>query len=256
MLLLDVHDPVRRGGTGRTIDWTAAAAIAAQRRDPAGRRADAGQRRRRGRARAAVRHRRVVGRGTLARHQGSPAPAGAVRGGAWHQSRHGAILTRAATSASSAGASCPKRWSSRSKSSSARTSRRATIRRSGAELDRLLKHYVGRPTPVYEATRLAEACRRRADLPEARGPDAHRRAQDQQRARPGAARRPHGQAPHRRRNRRRAARRRDRDRVRAARPRVPRLHGRRGHGAAGAERVPHAAARRRGAAASTPAAAR
>jgi phosphoribosylanthranilate isomerase len=31
-LLLDVHDPVRRGGTGRTIDWDAAAAIAATRR--------------------------------------------------------------------------------------------------------------------------------------------------------------------------------------------------------------------------------
>ena len=31
-ILLDVHDPVRRGGTGRSIDWTAAAAIAAQRR--------------------------------------------------------------------------------------------------------------------------------------------------------------------------------------------------------------------------------
>jgi phosphoribosylanthranilate isomerase len=31
-LLLDVHDPVRRGGTGRTIDWAAAAAIAATRR--------------------------------------------------------------------------------------------------------------------------------------------------------------------------------------------------------------------------------
>jgi len=27
-----------------------------------------------------------------------------------------------------------------------------------AELERLLKHYVGRPTPLYEATRLAEAC--------------------------------------------------------------------------------------------------
>ena len=27
-----------------------------------------------------------------------------------------------------------------------------------AELDRLLKHYVGRPTPVYETSRLAEAC--------------------------------------------------------------------------------------------------
>ena len=98
--------------------------------------------------------------------------------------------------------------------------------------------------------------RRRADLPQARGPDAHRRAQDQQRARPGAARRAHGQAPHRRRDRRRPARRRDGDGLRAARPRVPRLHGRRGHGAAGAQRRPHAAARRRRCAASTPAAGR
>ena len=31
-LLLDVHDPEKRGGTGRTIDWTAAAAVAAQRK--------------------------------------------------------------------------------------------------------------------------------------------------------------------------------------------------------------------------------
>ncbi len=30
-LLLDVHDPVTRGGTGRTIDWTAAAGVAAAR---------------------------------------------------------------------------------------------------------------------------------------------------------------------------------------------------------------------------------
>ncbi len=30
-LLLDVHDPVRRGGTGRIIDWVAASALAAQR---------------------------------------------------------------------------------------------------------------------------------------------------------------------------------------------------------------------------------
>ena len=37
----------------------------------------------------------------------------------------------------------------------------------------------------------------RPHLPQARRPDAHRRAQDQQRARPGAARRAHGQAPHR-----------------------------------------------------------
>jgi phosphoribosylanthranilate isomerase len=31
-LLLDAHDPVRRGGTGLTIDWTAAARLAAARR--------------------------------------------------------------------------------------------------------------------------------------------------------------------------------------------------------------------------------
>jgi len=31
-LLLDVHDPARRGGTGRTIDWSAAASIAKRRR--------------------------------------------------------------------------------------------------------------------------------------------------------------------------------------------------------------------------------
>jgi phosphoribosylanthranilate isomerase len=31
-LLLDVHDSEKRGGTGRTVDWTAAAAIASRRR--------------------------------------------------------------------------------------------------------------------------------------------------------------------------------------------------------------------------------
>jgi len=30
-ILLDAHDPARRGGTGRTIDWSAAAAVAATR---------------------------------------------------------------------------------------------------------------------------------------------------------------------------------------------------------------------------------
>ncbi|MES1254118.1 MAG: phosphoribosylanthranilate isomerase [Acidobacteriota bacterium] len=32
MLLVDVHDPARRGGTGRTVDWSVAAAIASRRR--------------------------------------------------------------------------------------------------------------------------------------------------------------------------------------------------------------------------------
>jgi phosphoribosylanthranilate isomerase len=30
-VLLDAHDPIRRGGTGRTIDWTVAAEIARRR---------------------------------------------------------------------------------------------------------------------------------------------------------------------------------------------------------------------------------
>jgi phosphoribosylanthranilate isomerase len=32
LILLDAHDPARHGGTGRTIDWTAARAIASSRR--------------------------------------------------------------------------------------------------------------------------------------------------------------------------------------------------------------------------------
>jgi len=32
MILLDAHDPVRRGGTGRTIDWTGAASVSSRRR--------------------------------------------------------------------------------------------------------------------------------------------------------------------------------------------------------------------------------
>ena len=51
-----------------------------------------------------------------------------------------------------------------------------------AELDDYLTHYVGRPSPLFLAERLSRAGRRRADLPEARGPEPHRRPQDQQRA--------------------------------------------------------------------------
>ena len=81
---------------------------------------------------------------------------------------------------------------------------------------------------------------------QARGPQPHRLAQDQQRARPGAADQADGQDPGHRRDRRRPARRRHRHRGRAARPGVRRLHGRGGHRAPGAQRLPDAAARRRG----------
>ena len=85
---------------------------------------------------------------------------------------------------------------------------------------------------------------RRADLAQARGPESHRRAQDQQRDRPGAARQAHGQAARHRGDRRRPARRGHRDDRRALRHGMRRVHGLGGRQAPGAERVPHEPARR------------
>ena len=107
-------------------------------------------------------------------------------------------------------------------------------------------HDLRRPADAAHACRAVRA--RQAPLPEARGPAPHRRAQAQQRARPGRARAAPRQAADRRRDRRRPARRRDRHRLRAVRPRLRRLHGLRGHAPPGAERRADEAARRRGAA--------
>ena len=87
---------------------------------------------------------------------------------------------------------------------------------------------------------------RAAAAAEARGPQPHRLAQDQQRARPGAAGQADGQAAARRRDRRRPARRGHGHRGGAAGPRVQGVHGRGRRRAPGAQRVPHAPARRRG----------
>ena len=113
-----------------------------------------------------------------------------------------------------------------------------------AELDGLLRDFGGRPTPLYRARRLSERVGR-PGLSQARGPQPHRLAQAQQRARPGAAGQAHGQAADHRRDRRRPARRRDGDRVRAAGAGVRRLHGRRGHPPPAPERAADGAARRR-----------
>ena len=159
-----------------------------------------------------------------------------------------AIRTRGATTGRSAGGSSPRRSMA---PVDELTREYYRVREDPAFLEEfhaLLQHYVGTSDAALRGAAAGRRGRRRAHLPQARGPDAHRRAQDQQRARPGAAGAPHGQAPHRRRDRRRAARRGDGDRLRAARPRVRRLHGRRRHGAAGAERPADATARRDGAA--------
>ena len=105
---------------------------------------------------------------------------------------------------------------------------------------------LGRPSDgAHARARLVPALGRRG-LAQARGSRAHRRAQDQQRDRPGAAR----AAPRREARDRRdgcgSAWRRDRRGLRAARHAVHGLHGRGRHGAPGAERRPHAAAGRDG----------
>ena len=112
-----------------------------------------------------------------------------------------------------------------------------------AELDRLLRDFAGRPTPLYEARRLSEAVGhpvwlKREDL-------MHTGAHKLNNALGQAllARRM-GKTRHHRRDRRGPARRRGRDRVRAARPRVHRLHGHRGHAPPAAQRAAHGAARR------------
>ena len=87
-----------------------------------------------------------------------------------------------------------------------------------------------------------------AALPQARGSPPHRRAQAEQRARPGGARAAARQAADRRRDGRGPARCRHRDRLRPVRARVRRLHGLRGHAPPGAERRADGPARRRGAA--------
>ena len=115
------------------------------------------------------------------------------------------------------------------------------------QLSHYLRTYVGQAhAPLLRREPVAQA-RRRAHLPEARGPGAHRRAQDQQRARTGAARRANGQAAHHRRDGRRAARGRHRHGLRHAGTGVPGVHGRGGHAQAGHQRVPDATAGRGGA---------
>ena len=131
-------------------------------------------------------------------------------------------------------ASCSGRSPAARPRSTARTAWRAAVRDRGGR---------GSPARGADGRRAIPAP---AALPQARGPRPHRRPQDQQRARPGAAHPPARQDPGHRRDRRRPARRGDRDRLRAARPAVRRLHGRRGHRAPGPERAPDARPRRGG----------
>ena len=153
---------------------------------------------------------------------------------------------RAAASASSGGGSCPRRsclparsWRRPSPTAWADPAFRS-------RLDGLLRALRRSPDAGHRVRAAERAARHPAAL-EARGPGPHRVAQAQQRHRPGAPGRAHGQAAAHRRDRRRPARRRHRDRRGPARARVRRLHGCGRRRAPGPERLPHGAARRRGA---------
>ena len=113
------------------------------------------------------------------------------------------------------------------------------------ELDRLLRDYAGRPTPLYRAERLSEAAGRpvwlkREDLLHT-GAHKLNNALGQCAARPA-----HGQDADHRRDRGRPARGRHGDGVRPARAGMRRLHGHRGHAPPAAQRAAHGAARRHG----------
>ena len=250
-MLLDAHDPVKRGGTGRTIDWVQAASAAKVR--PI-----------------------ILSGGLTAENVGEAVRAvrpytvdvssGVESGpGIKDLGQVACALRRSRCRTYESFFRPPRSGRPRllrplRRPLRSRDARRARCRARGClprgagdesfrrELADLLRHYVGRPTPLYEARRLsaslggARILLKREDL-------AHTGAHKINNAhRPGAAREADGEAPRHRRDRRRTARRRDRDGLRAPRSRVRRLHGRRRHGAAGAQRLPHGAARRDGSA--------
>jgi hypothetical protein len=105
-----------------------------------------------------------------------------------------------------------------------------------ARLQRSAHAALPRP-PLRRAIRTRREC-----LPQARGPQPHRRPQDQQLPGPGAAGTPHGKAPYRGRNGCRPARRRHRYRGGAVRDGVYNIHGRSRHGAPAPQPAAHAAA--------------
>ena len=113
-----------------------------------------------------------------------------------------------------------------------------------ARLDQLLRDYVGRPTPLYFAGAAHGARRRRANLPQARRSQSHRRSQDQQCDWADIARAAARQEASHCGDRGGPAWRCRCHRLCPARARMPCLHGREGCRATACQRVTHEIARR------------
>ena len=178
-LLLDAHDPRRRGGTGRTTDWSAAASVARSRRallagglTPEN-------------VVEAVAEVRPFGIDVSSGVEVSPGVKDHGRIRALFEALHGrTYVRRRDPDARGYFGEFGGRFVPETLVAPIEELERAymTVRDDPAfrrELSRLLKHYVGRPTPVYEAARLSRELRRRTDLSQARRSHAHRRAQDQ-----------------------------------------------------------------------------
>ena len=230
--LLDAHRPgQRRGHRGELRLGAARRPALGGAADPR-RRADARQRRRGDRGRATVCGRRGErGRGEPGR-QGPRADGGVRRAGPRRALRGPSVADRrraragamtAAGGGGDRGALRPVRRPLRPRGADPGARRAHGRLGRGARRPRV----PGRARPRCCAT--SSGGRRRSTapsgfragrpprLPEARGPRPHRRPQDQQRGRPGAARQADGQAAGDRRDGRRPARGRDGDRLRAAR---------------------------------------
>ena len=157
-LLLDVHDPVSRGGTGRTIDWAAAAPIAARRRTllAGGLTPD--------NVAEAVARVRPFGIDVSSGVERSPgvkdhgAPSRAFRGTAMAITRRIAILTARGYFGEFGGRFVPETLVEPVEELERAYFAARDDPAFNAELARLLKHYVGRPTPLSEARRLTAAC--------------------------------------------------------------------------------------------------
>ena len=115
-----------------------------------------------------------------------------------------------------------------------------------ARLDDYLKHYVGRPSPLFHAERLTKLAGGAAIYLKREDLNHTGAAQDQQRDRPGHAGPADGQDAGDRRDRRGPARRRHGHGLRPLRPRMHGLHGRGRHPPAEAERLQHEDAGRDG----------
>ena len=154
-------------------------------------------------------------------------------------SRARSCPTRSAASAPSAAGSCPRPDGRPQPAGRGIRARPRPIPRSRRGSTDYLTRLRRPPLAALPRRAADRDGRRGGDLPEARGPEPHRRPQDQQRARPGPARPADGQDPGDRRDRRGPARRRHGDGLRPLRPRMHGLHGRGGHPPPEAQRLQH-----------------